>query len=127
MIKYIHSSTLLVNDQDKALDFFVNQLGWEKRDDRSFGDGYRWLVVAPPQSQASIALSLPSDVNKTSDSVGGHTGISLVTDNLQNTYDELSGKGVQFTSPPQQMPWGDMATWFNDPDGNTFFLIQESS
>ena len=54
-----------------------------------------------------------------------HTGISLISPDVKKSYEELSAKGVQFTSPPQQMPWGAWATWFTDPDGNSYFITEE--
>jgi catechol 2,3-dioxygenase-like lactoylglutathione lyase family enzyme len=47
MISYIHSTTVIVKDQDAALDFYTNKLGWEKRNDNDMGNGERFLTVAP--------------------------------------------------------------------------------
>lgn len=127
MISYIHSSTVLVSDQDRAIDFFVNKLGWEKRDDNPFGENSRWIVVAPPGKETGLALLKPEDMGHTGESAGGHTGVSVVASDVQRTYEELTSRGVEFTEPPQQMPWGSMATWFKDPDGNTYFLSQEEA
>ena len=59
MIKYVHSATILVKDQDQAVDFYVNKLGFEKRRDSPFGENSRWIEVAPPGGQASLALLRP--------------------------------------------------------------------
>lgn len=48
----------------------------------------------------------------------------MVTDDIDAEYASLRAKGVDFTQEPETMPWGDKATWFNDPSGNQFFLVQ---
>lgn len=125
MITYLHSATLLVRDQDAALDFYVNTLGFEVRQDRPFGDESRWLVVAPPGATTGVALLLPSDVGVPAEMAGTYSGLSWIADDVQGTYDALVAKGVQFTQPPERMPWGALATWFADPDGNSFFLTED--
>jgi catechol 2,3-dioxygenase-like lactoylglutathione lyase family enzyme len=125
VITSIHSATVLVQDQDAALAFYVGTLGWEKRDDSPFGEGSRWVVVGPPGSATGLALLRPQDSGSADAAPGGHTGISLVADDLQRTYEELTKQGVQFTGPPQRMPWGARATWFSDPDGNSYFLTEQ--
>ncbi len=125
MITSIHSATVQVRDQDAAIDFYVNTLGFEKRDDSPFAEGSRWVVVVPPGAQTGLALLRPQDVGQPADSITGHTGISFICDDIQRTYDDLSGKGVAFKGPPEQMPWGALATWFSDPDGNGYFLTED--
>lgn len=57
MITKIHSATVIVADQDTALDFYVNTLGWEKRQDAEVGPGYRFLTVAPAGGDAELVLT----------------------------------------------------------------------
>jgi catechol 2,3-dioxygenase-like lactoylglutathione lyase family enzyme len=121
---HIYASTVYVSDQDRALDFYVNRLGWEKRDDSNYGDGGRWVVVAPPGEKGGLSILRPSATETPGATVGGNTGISLITTDIKAAYAEMSAKGVQFQGPPQQMPWGEQATWFSDPDGNSFFLVE---
>jgi catechol 2,3-dioxygenase-like lactoylglutathione lyase family enzyme len=125
MISYIHSTTVLVSDQDKALDFYVNTLGWEKAMDTSFGDGgMRWLTVVPPGAQTQLVLGDPAwygDVIKP----GQWSGISVVCPDIDATYETLVARGVKFKEPVQTMPWGQKATWFYDLDNNEFFLTEE--
>ena len=113
-----------VLDQDRALEFYVGTLGFEKRMDAPFGENSRWIEVVPPGATTAISLLLPSDVGKSEGTLGGETGISLATHDIQATYEDLTSKGVTFTGPPQTMPWGMKATWFTDPDGNSFFLSE---
>ncbi|HUZ01553.1 MAG TPA: VOC family protein [Thermomicrobiaceae bacterium] len=126
VISYVHSATVLVRDQAAAVDFYVNTLGFEKRMDNPFGEHSRWIVVGPPGGQAGLALLKPEDVGQDAESARGSTGISFIADDVQATYDQLVARGVTFTSPPQQMPWGATATWFNDPDGNNYFLTDDT-
>lgn len=125
MVKHIHSATLMVADQDAAVDFYVGKLGWEKRADSPYGDGARWIEVAPEGAVTALALVKPEDVGAPPEASGGYKGISLVTDDMDSTYRDLSDRGVEFTQPPEEMPWGQRATWFDDPDGNRFFLVEE--
>ena len=119
MINHIHSTAVIVQDQDAALDFYVNKLGWEKRIDQMMSDNERFLTVAPKGAQTELVLG---SQNMYGDQKGITNGISLIADDVQATYDDLSAKGVNFTEAPQQMPWGALGTWFSDPDGNQFFL-----
>ncbi|MGF1470623.1 MAG: VOC family protein [Rubrobacteraceae bacterium] len=129
MIQYIHSTTLLVADQDAALDFYVGKLGWEKRADSSFsaqeGVESRWIEVGPSGAETVLALLRPEDVGASAEAAGSEQGVSLVTDDIEGTYKELAGREVRFDGEPQEMPWGQKATWFYDPDGNRFFLVEE--
>jgi uncharacterized glyoxalase superfamily protein PhnB len=125
MISNIHSTTVVVADQDKALDFYVNTLGWEKAIDQPMGPEMRFLTVVPPGATTQLVLAHPGwagdDLKR-----GGHTGISFTTTDVDADYKTLSERGVQFMKPVETMPWGDKATWFYDIDGNEFFLNQPS-
>ena len=129
MISYIHSATILVSDQERALDFYLSTLGWEKRIDAMMGDGYRFVTVAPPGGQAELALG-PVAVLGGEPGVGisrgrgmeGASGITFAVDDVDETYRTLAERGVRFSGPPEPMPWGDRATWLIDPDGNRFFF-----
>ena len=128
MITHVHSATLMVKDQDAALDFYLGKLGWEKRADSVYGEnGERWIEVGPPGATTVLALIRPQDAGAPPEAAGGYKGVSLVTDDMDATYEELRGKGVGFTQPPEEMPWRQKATWFDDPDGNRFFLVEGQS
>jgi catechol 2,3-dioxygenase-like lactoylglutathione lyase family enzyme len=119
VITHIHSATIIVSDQDKALEFYTGVLGWEVEIDQPMGDDSRFITVKPKGSQASIAL-------RTSAMFDGRTaptsGISLIADDVQKTYEELTAKGVKFTMKPERMPWGDVGAHFEDPDGNGYYV-----
>jgi catechol 2,3-dioxygenase-like lactoylglutathione lyase family enzyme len=124
MITHIHSTTVVVADQDKALDFYTSTLGWEKALDAPFGPEMRFLTVVPPGSKTQLVLALASWAGENLKR-GGHTGISLVSGDIDGTYEELSKRGVRFKEPVQTMPWGAKATWFYDIDDNEFFLSED--
>lgn len=123
MFSYIHSATAVVSDQDASLDFFVNTLGWEKAMDERVGPAMRFLTVVPPGSTTQLALGLPEWFGGTRQA-GSDTGISLVTPDIDATYETLVERGVKFKQPVTVMPWGRKATWFYDPDGNEYFLSE---
>jgi catechol 2,3-dioxygenase-like lactoylglutathione lyase family enzyme len=120
MITHIHSATVVVSDQDAALDFYVNTLGWEKAMDSQVGPAMRWLTVVPPGATTQLVLGHTSWSEDATP--GGHTGIALIAADIDATYEALSARGVNFKGPVEMMPWGQKATWFSDPDGNEFFL-----
>jgi predicted enzyme related to lactoylglutathione lyase len=127
MISHIHSTSIVVADQDAALDFYVNVLGWQKSMDAMLGPEMRWLTVVPPGATTELVLSHPSwyPEGETVRQPGGHTGVSFVASDIDATYATLCERGVSFRQPVETMPWGQKATWFSDPDGNEFFLVAE--
>lgn len=129
MITNMHSATIWVADQDAALDFYVNKLGWEKAADVPIGDSDRFVTIAPvgramPGQAAQISLAPRKWLNE-GENPPVQTGISFVADDIDATYKVLVERGVTFKGPVEMMPWGMKATWFYDPDGNEFFLVQE--
>ena len=123
LITNIATIDIYVHDQDVALDFYVNKLGFEVRADRPAGP-YRWIEVAPAGCTTSIVLGTPAFETGSEEKVGGFTEIQLETDDIESTHDELVKKGVNFTRVPELMFWGSWHSQFVDPDGNEYFLVQ---
>ena len=123
MISYIHSTTVIVADQEAALDFYLNVLGWEKAIDNAMGPEMRFLTVVPPGAKTQLVLGQASWFEGAGP--GRRTGISFVTPDIEATVEALTKKGVKFKGPIDDMPWGGKATWFYDIDGNEFFLASE--
>lgn len=129
MDMHMHSTTVIVTDQEEALRFYVGTLGWEKREDAQIGP-MRFLTVAPTGAATGVVLGQPDVLGRQAPypSYGegreSSCGISLVTDDIAATYADLSAQDVHFVGPPETMPWGAKATWFDDPFGNRFFLIE---
>jgi catechol 2,3-dioxygenase-like lactoylglutathione lyase family enzyme len=123
VIQSIHSTPVYVSDQDAAVRFYTETLGFRIVDDTLMGED-RWVVVAPGNAVSGISLQLPHGMGRqdTPATVGGHTGISFMAEDVQKLYDELTAKGVAFDTEPQPMPWGGKGTNFSDPDGNMFFV-----
>ncbi len=121
MISHIHSTTVVVADQDAALDFYVNTLGWKKALDNPMGPEMRFLTVVPPGATTQLVLAHPSWYG--TDTRGKYSGISLLAPDIDATYATLTQRGVKFKQPVTVMPWGAKATWFYDLDGNEFYLI----
>jgi len=130
MFTAIHTTTVFVSDQDKALDFYVGKLGFEKRQDEQMGPDSRWIEVAPLGTTTTLLLYKPTPDMPGADTyelaqsrMGKSTGVLLSTDDINATYKDLSARGVSFPTPPEQQPWGWWAM-LSDPDGNTFGIGQ---
>jgi len=107
-------------DQDTAIAFYES-LGFEKRTDTTFGPGYRWVEVHPPNGTTGIALAPPPEGTPTA----VQTGISLVTDDIDATHAEMREQGVDVDAEIMRM--GDPVPpmfWFRDADGNTLLIVQ---
>ena len=117
----VSTVTIAVRDQDEALAWFTEMLGFEKRlDQRS--SGFRWLTVAPPQ-QAEVEFLLASWFP---DLVGMNSTWVISTRDCQGGYEELKSKGIEFVQSPTPRPWGIEAV-FVDLYGNKYALVQESA
>ena len=112
-----------VSDQDRALEFFVGKLGFEKRTDSPYGEGDRWLEVAPPGAATTIALVPPRE----GDSTGIETRVAFTTRDIDADHANLRARGVDADEAVMRM--GDPVPpmfFFRDPDGNRFFIIQRA-
>jgi catechol 2,3-dioxygenase-like lactoylglutathione lyase family enzyme len=110
---------LPVGDQDRALEFFVGMLGFETRMDGPFGDGPRWIEVAPPGAATTIAL-VPQ---------GSAAGIevSLATDDAESDHAAMMAKGVEADVELIRMGEGVPPMFmFRDPDGNRFRVVERA-
>jgi uncharacterized glyoxalase superfamily protein PhnB len=133
----IASTHLWVHDQEVALKFWTQQVGMEVREDVSFPEEmgpFRWLTVGPPgQDDVSIVLmAVPGQPLMDDDTraqvldltAKGFAGtVFLITDDVQAAYEELTARGVEYTEPPNQMPYG-IDSGFRDPSGNSVRLTQ---
>jgi catechol 2,3-dioxygenase-like lactoylglutathione lyase family enzyme len=114
---------LAVADQDRSLAFFRDQLGFDVRSDTTFGEGARWIEVAPPGSATVIALNGPSD-QRPGFEPGGMASFSFDTDDLDAAMEVLAGRGVDFDEPMRLPPPVPPMVYFRDPDGNQMLLVQ---
>ncbi len=131
----IATAQLWVHDQDEALAFYTRKLGLEVRADVTLPEmGFRWLTVGPVgQPEPAIVLMAipgppvmdPESADQVRNLVAkGFAGtVFLTTDDIQATYEELKGRGVEFVDPPEERPYG-IDSSFRDPSGNHIRLTQ---
>jgi catechol 2,3-dioxygenase-like lactoylglutathione lyase family enzyme len=132
----IANAQLWVHDQDEALAFYTEKLGMEVRSDVTLpelGD-FRWLTVGPPGQDdfAIVLMAIPAAPvmdEQTAEEVRnlmakGFAGtVFLTTDDVRGDYEELKGRGVEFTEAPEERPYG-IDSGFRDPSGNALRLTQ---
>jgi lactoylglutathione lyase len=127
MITHIANVTAYVTDQDRAVDFYVNKLGFEKRRDNPMGPpgSPRWIEVAPKGEKTAILLYKPTKEAPGASSyelavslIGKFTNFMFEVKDMEATCSALKEKGVAFVDPPKKQPYGWWAT-IQDPDGNT--------
>jgi catechol 2,3-dioxygenase-like lactoylglutathione lyase family enzyme len=112
-----------VDDQDAALRWYTEVLGFALARDVTYSDGTRWIEVRPPGGSTPLALALPDALNE--GEVGGFTRMLLATDDIDAAYAELRGRGVEFAAPVLRA--GDELppmVVLADPDGNRFLLVE---
>jgi uncharacterized glyoxalase superfamily protein PhnB len=132
----IATAQVWVHDQDEALDFYTTKLGMEVQSDVTLPEmgNFRWLTVAPPgQDEVAIVLmAIPgppvmdaetTEQVKTLMAKGFAGTVFLTTDDVRGDYEELKGRGVEFTEEPEERPYG-IDCGFRDPSGNQFRLTQ---
>lgn len=110
-------------DQDRAIDFYVGKLGFEKRTDETFGGGQmRWVEVYPPQGTVGIAVAPPPPGTPAEPK---DTGIIFQTSDIDGTRAQLAEAGVDIDAEVTRFgdPVPPMA-WFRDPDGNRLLLVE---
>jgi predicted enzyme related to lactoylglutathione lyase len=134
MIK-IANAQFWVHDQDEALKFYTQTLGWEVRSDVTMEAwNFRWLCVAPAGADGPGLVLMPVPGPPMLDQEGSAQLADLVakgaggtlfleTDDCQAAYDDLSARGVVFNDPPTAQPYG-IDTSFRDPSGNNVRLTQ---
>ena len=120
----IATVVLPVADQERAIEFYVEKLGFEKRVDVPFGNGYRWVEVGLGDEATTIALAPPPPDRP--DATGNReTGISLQTDDIDAYHAQLKDNGVDVD--PEVSRMGDPVPplfWLRDPEGNTLMVVQ---
>ena len=129
------TAQIWVHDQDEALAFYTEKLGWSVVADVSLAElpGFRWLSVSPPgQEVAVVLMAIPGEPvfdAETREQVrtvvakGAATALFLTTDDVHAEFERLKARGVEFHEPPGERPYGiDCA--FRDPSGNHIRLAQ---
>ena len=138
MLKQLTTVQIWVHDQDEALDFYTEKLGLELRDDVTVPElgNFRWLTVGVPgQDDVAIVLMAvpgpPVFDEETRAQIqalvakGAATGLFFSTEDIDATYTELKGRGVEFQQEPTEQPYG-VDAGFRDPSGNQMRMAQLS-
>ena len=134
MINTLSATTIWVKDQNEALRFYTEKLGFVIRNDVTNGD-YRWLSVGlknQPELEFNLAALKPGGHLTEEDVISltklvetGKMGSGVwKTDNCQKTYEELSAKGVEFMQSPTDRPYGTIEAVFKDNSGNISVLVE---
>src|SRR5208282_4816918 len=133
----IDAVNVYVKDQDRSLDFYVNQLGFDLALDIRLQSGHRLVAVAPPDGTTVLRLIAPHPESEEYQLIGRPTPIVFLTEDVVAKFREWSKRGVHFRSTPrlrrvkhdarapaeQQPIWGGVFTRFEDIDGNLFSLV----
>ena len=118
MISHVKFVSIPTSDQDRALKFWTERVGFKVLTDQPFDEKQRWIELRVGSSDTRVVLfAFSGDGPQPGTMFAG----AMACDNVEQTYQELSARGVEFVSPPQKQPWGSFAT-FKDVDGNTFVL-----
>jgi catechol 2,3-dioxygenase-like lactoylglutathione lyase family enzyme len=138
MLKQLINVQVWVHDQDEALAFYTDKLGLELREDVTVPEmgNFRWLSVGVP-GQEDVAITLtavpgpPVFEEETRAQIhallakGASGGLFFATDDVRGTYEELKGRGVEFTQEPTEQPYG-IDAGLRDPSGNQFRMVQRA-
>ena len=130
MIKTIGGTIVYVSNQNKAVEFYTQKLGFEVKSDMQFGNNLRWIEVAPKESNSTLSLVEPNrellktdeEINRTKMKIGTDTDVWFYSNDIESTYEELKDKGVDLTKPERE-DWGGTMSILKDQDGNSFGLI----
>jgi catechol 2,3-dioxygenase-like lactoylglutathione lyase family enzyme len=120
-VNKINTVVIPVAEQERAIEFYTGKLGFEKRTDVPFANGYRWVEVAPGDAETTIALAPPPEGSPTGNR---QTGIGLQTDDIDAFHAELKAAGVDVDAEVSRM--GDPVPpllWLRDPEGNSLMVV----
>ena len=128
MIEKIGGVVIFVQNQEKAIDFYSNQLGFEIKGKYPYKNT-NWVELAPKNSSTTISLMEPNhdviingEIDHPKQEIGIMTNLWLYTNNIYNTYVDLKEKGVAITEPKKQ-EWGGILSRIKDLDNNVLTLI----
>ena len=138
MLKSLTNVNVWVQDQDEALAFYTEKLGFELRQDVTMPElgNFRWLTVGLPGQDVALALmDIPGPPVFDADTQaklkelvakGAAGGLFFSSDDVHKSYEELKSRGVEFTQEPTEQPYG-IDAGFRDPSGNHFRMAQPRS
>lgn len=124
----IKHTSVYVDDQEKALHFYTNVLGFSKKTDFSNGP-YRWLTVAPPEDPDGVELLLALNDNPAAQAYQqamfrqGQPAVMFLTDDVKGDYERIKARGAEFTMPPTAVT-GSTIAQLKDTCGNLIQISQ---
>lgn len=127
MYQRIAHIALVVDDYDRAIDFYTTRLDFQLLEDTVINEEKRWVVVAPKGAkECSLLLAKaadPQQANSIGNQTGGRVFLFLFTDDFWRDYERIKARDVKFVRPPQESDYGTVAV-FEDLYGNKWDLIQ---
>ena len=135
MLNQLANVQVWVHDQEEALAFYTDKLGFEVREDVTVPElgNFRWLSVGVPGQDVAIVLmavpGAPVFDDETRDQImalmakGASGGLFFTTDDCRATYEELKARGVEFQQEPTEQPYG-VDAGIRDPSGNQMRMVQ---
>ena len=118
MITNIKFVTIPVRDQNRALDFYTEKLGFTIITDQPFDEKQRWIELRIPKAETRVVLYT---MEGQEDRIGTFSPVVFASPEVEKTYEELKKRGVVFDGPPEKQPWGTF-TKFRDSEDNQFVL-----
>ena len=137
MLNQLANVQVWVHDQDEALAFYTDKLGFEIREDVTVPElgNFRWLSVGVPGQDVAIVLmavpGAPVFDDETRQQIldllskGAAGGLFFTTEDCRASYEQLAARGVEFTQEPTEQPYG-VDAGFRDPSGNQFRMVERS-
>jgi predicted enzyme related to lactoylglutathione lyase len=119
MLRHVKFANLPVTDQDRALGFWRDKLGFTVAADEAYGEGFRWIELELPGAQTKIVF-----VRRRDEIASDQPDLILICDDVDESFAQLSTKGVEFTQAPTTAPWrpGERYALFRDTEGNLVML-----
>ena len=122
MIERIATSAVYVTDQEEAVRFWAEQVGFEVRRDHPMGPQGRWIEMAPRGAGSCIVIYPKSMME---DWAERKPSLVFECEDIEGTYQTMAWRGVEFSQEPKEMPWGKFAI-FLDPEGNWYGLREKA-
>jgi len=127
MKQFIAHIALVVDDYDRAIDFYCKKLNFNLLEDTKLSAEKRWVMLAPPGAKETSLLiakaANPEQAASIGNQTGGRVGFFLFTDDFWRDYNNMVDKGIEFVRPPKEEPYGIVAV-FTDPFGNLWDLLE---
>lgn len=119
-VKRVNFVSIAVKDQDRALKFYCDVLGFQVQTDAPMGDAWRWIFLEVPGSETMLQFSKPNEISVTD----GHPALALVSNDVDAEMPGLQSAGVTIVDGPADAPWNSDVRYvlIKDSEGNTILL-----